>query len=323
VSQDRRRGATLTFGGSDGVGADPAPDVPVALPTTLERRAQPLPPARRARQRRRAAQRRSRARMREGSEALLAFLILAGLTLLLIDAQTEGRAYDVPREAAAVLLGPLQAGADSLVRDESVDPDALAEQQRMLAEQSAAAADQRRLQELEALFGLVSRSRQEVIGAGVVALDARSGSLAATIDRGTQDGVDAEQAVLAGSGVIGKVTTANATSAVVQLAADPRFAVGARLAETGESAIVRGTGDPARLTMELLDPMADIAVGDQVVTVGSPQGRPFPPGLVVGTVTDLGEQGLPTRVVTLAPAADLTKVSVAAVLRPPALQVAP
>ena len=99
--------------------------------------------------------------------------------------------------------------------------------------------------------------------------------------------------------------------------------IGARLAETGESAIVRGTGDPARLTMELLDPMAEIAVGDQVVTVGSPQGRPFPPGLVVGTVTDPGEPGLPSRVVTLAPAADLTKVSVVAVLRPPGPEAAP
>ncbi len=259
--------------------------------------------------------------MREGSEALLAFLILVGLTLLLIDVQTDGRAYDAPREAAALVLGPLQIGADAMVRQDPTDPDRLAQEQLLLAELSASDADRRRLQELEELFGLVGRSQLQVTGADVVALEARGGGIAATIDRGSGDGVAADQAVLAGDGVVGTISSAAPTSAVVRLSADSRFAVGARLAESGEAGIVRGTGDPDRLTMELLDPLAPVAVGDRVVTIGSPQGRPFPPGLVVGAVVDPGDPGQPRRIVTLTPAADLTQLSAVAVMVQPSEEV--
>lgn len=320
MSQGQRPSAALVFGGPDAGVPGPHQDATSAGDAPpAPHRPRPLNPARRARQRRRAAQRRSRARMREGSEGLLAFLVLLGLTLLLIDLQTQGGAFQAPRAVAAAVLGPLQAGADDLVGG-GQDVAAAAERERLLAEVAAAAADQTRLRELEELFGLVAASGQQVLGASVVALEARrGGTLAATIDQGSGAGVAADQAVLAGGGVVGRVRTVGPASAVVMLVGDARFAVGGRVAETGEAGIVRGTGDPDRLTLQLLDPWAEVSIGQRIVTMGSPGQRPFPPDLVVGTVVDPGDPASPERIVTLRPAAQLSRLSVVGVSIRPAV----
>ncbi len=316
-----RSAATLAFGGAEP--SAPAAVEAVAPGGPILGGVRPAParsPARRARQRRRAAQRRSRARMREGSEALLVFLVLLGLTLLLIDVQTGGRAYAIPRSAAAAVLGPLQDGVDDVVDPEQADAELLAENERLQAElaASASASDRARLQELESLLGIAGRAQHRVIGASIVALDADAGNtLTATIDRGSGDGVAEDLAVLAGGGLGGRVLTAGPRSAVVLLAADTRFAVGGQLASSSEIGIVRGTGDADRLTMELLDPLTQVGVGDPVVTAGSPGSRPFPPGVAIGTVVDAGDPTQPRRILQLEPAADLTTLTAVAVSVPP------
>lgn len=256
--------------------------------------------------------------MREGSEALLAFLVLLGVTLLLIDLRTGGSAYDGIRSAAVAVVGPLQAGVNEVTDPDPAAAELLAENQRLRSEQSSVAADRARLAQLESLFGLVGRSGQTVVAASVVAMDAGTGtSQTATIDRGSDDGIEADQAVLAGSGLAGRVLSVAPHASVVLLASDPRFVAGARLTGSGQAGIVRGTGDPHRLTMELLDPLTAVSEGETVTTIGSPGSLPFPPGLVVATVSGIGDPTSARRELQLRPAAAVTGLSVVGVVVPP------
>lgn len=314
-SAQDRSGGTLLFGGgpeSEQVGGERSAGV---LPAPRAVQDSPRSAARRARQRRRAAQRRSRVRMRAGSEVLLAFLVLLGLTLLLIDTRTDGGAFAAPRAWATAVFGPMQAGIDAATDPAAADAALQAENEQLRAQLKSSAADRARLAELEQLLGLTSSSRAEVVVASVVAHDSGPGGAAgATIDRGSDDGIVADQAVLASGGLVGLVRAAAPSSAVVRFVTDAGFVAGGRLQASGEAGIVRGGGSPGRMTMELLNPLAAVERGDVVVTYGSPGDGPFPAGLVIGTVTDPGDAASAKRVVTLEPATDPSTVSAVAVI---------
>ena len=259
---------------------------------------------------------------------MLAFLILIGLTLLLIDLRTDGSAFAGARSLGAAAIGPLQAGVAEVVDPADADAVLVGENERLQSELAAQAGDRSRLAELEGLLGIVGRSSQRVVAAAVVALDSGAGSaLTATIDRGSDAGLAVDQAVLASGGLAGRVQSVAPATAVVRLTADPGFVVGARLAGSGQAGIIRGTGEPDRLTMDLLDPLVEVPLGESVVTYGSPGTGPFPPGLAIGTVTDAGDPANPRRVLQVRPTAPLTAVSVVAVVvmeaqQPPPAKVA-
>lgn len=57
--------------------------------------------------------------------------------------------------------------------------------------------------------------------------------------------------------------------------------------------------------------------GARVVTAGSPQGRPYPAGLPIGTVTSIDpDRGRLERSATVRPAVDPSSLDVVGVLRP-------
>lgn len=310
---------TLVFGGQEAAAHDaPEPALtPPAIRAPRSTRSPSRHAARRARDRRRAAQRRSRVKMRAGSEALLAFLILLGLTLLLVDLRTDGSAFAGARSLLAGVIGPLQTGMDRVTDPPTADPALIGENQQLRAELAAAGGDRDRLRELEGLYAITSRDGQRVVGASIVARDPGAvGSMTATIDRGAADGVAVDQAVIAAGGLAGRVVAVSQHTAVISFLTDAGFVVGGALVGSSQAGIVRGTGDPRRLTMDLLDPLASVRVGDAVVSYGSPGQAPFPPGLAVGTVTDIGDPSNAKRTLTLQPTADPTAVTVVAVVQP-------
>ena len=322
TAADERRG-TLQFGES---GSEAVPEV--ELPSA---RVPPVPrlrprgrrastrriAARRARQRRRAAERRSTTRLRAGSPILLAFLVICGLTLLMVDQRTAGSAFDGPRRAVLAVLGPLQSAAAEVAPGAATDIARLrAENERLQAElatQQAAAAQ--RAAELSALLGVIASSGHAVVAADVTALNFDPDrSLTAVVNAGSRDGVAVDQPVVAAGGLAGRVIEVASTTAVVRLTADPEFVAGALLPGSGEAGIVRGTGDPALLEMELLNPLAPAEVGDPVVSYGSPGSHPFPPGLVIGEVADAGDPENPRRTLLIRPAPTLTGLGAVAVI---------
>ena len=101
------------------------------------------------------------------------------------------------------------------------------------------------------------------------------------IDRGSQAGLRRNFPVVAPDGLVGRVVEVTPYTAKVQLITDPVSASGGLLQRTRVTGIVSGNLG-AGLKVRYLPLLADVAVGDEVVTSG--MGGVFPKGIPVGRV---------------------------------------
>lgn len=163
--------------------------------------------------------------------------------------------------------------------------------------------------QLASLTGLSTPGGVPQIPARVVALSAGRPGSGLVLDRGTEAGIRPGMPVVAAGALVGRVVTASAGQAAVLPIVDPASAVGVRLAESGESGVVEGTG--LSLHLQFLDPEVRAPEGALVVTAGLQHGR-FPPALPIGRVRRGGRT-----VVALASVSRLELVEVLA-WRPPA-----
>ena len=90
--------------------------------------------------------------------------------------------------------------------------------------------------------------------------------------------------VISGFGLVGVVKLAYANSALVELASDPSFRMGARVAGSQQIGILSGQGT-RKGVLQLLDNTNSIKVGDVLLARGSNNGRPFVSGIPIGEVT--------------------------------------
>jgi len=111
------------------------------------------------------------------------------------------------------------------------------------------------------------------------------------LDRGGDDGVAADSAVLAEGGVLGRVDQVLDGSCRVQLLSHPAAAAAARVVGIEREALLLG-GDRPSLTG--LPPYTEVAPGTPVFTTGS-EGI-YPPGLLLGTTLEARSAGLFTAV---------------------------
>lgn len=157
-----------------------------------------------------------------------------------------------------------------------------------LQEQRALAARTAKLQELLSLRASVSAP---TLAAEVIAGNPNPGMLTVTIDRGSADGVQENMAVIAPTGVVGRVVgTPAAHAARVQLIIDRHAAAGALSERTRAGGMVVGQDEPGRppLRMELVSNLADLKIGDLIVTSGAD--GIYPKGFAIGHV-DSVERG--------------------------------
>jgi len=139
-------------------------------------------------------------------------------------------------------------------------------------------------QRLERLLAMRQASRAEFLTARVVGKDATNWFKTILLDRGSADGIRRNQPVLAPDGLVGRVVEVTPNSARVQLLTDPVSAVGGLIQRTRVTGIVSGNlGVGARV--RYLPLMADVAVGDEVVTSG--MGGVFPKGILIGRITSV------------------------------------
>jgi rod shape-determining protein MreC len=122
---------------------------------------------------------------------------------------------------------------------------------------------------------------QEIVTADVVSRDTSSTLRTIVINKGTRDGIRRGMAVITGQGLVGRVIEVTANASRVMLITSEASAVAARvLRSRTEGAVVgRASGE---LRMVMLDPSADIQIGDLVITSGL--GGSLPPDLVIGQV---------------------------------------
>jgi rod shape-determining protein MreC len=190
----------------------------------------------------------------------------------------------------------------------------LADLEVKLQEQRALATQSQRLQELLDLRTSVS---MPTVAAEVIAGNPIPGMLTVTIDRGTDDGVLANMAVIAPKGIVGRIVGRPAARAAkVQLIIDHDAAVGALCERTRSGGLVVGADADPPLRMDLVPNVADIVTGDLIVTSGVD--GVYPKGLAIGRVekSDRGT-GL-YRSLTVRPAVDFSSLEQLLVVLVPA-----
>jgi rod shape-determining protein MreC len=140
-----------------------------------------------------------------------------------------------------------------------------------------------------------------------------------TINVGSGDGITADETVLNGDGLVGTVTTVTSSTATVRLLTDAGLTVGVRMAGNGQIGALSGSANAlsgsAPLKLTLFNSNATLKPGQQLVTFGSVGGRPYVPGVPVGTVTAVTTQpGSLTPTALVKPFADFTGLGVVGVV---------
>ncbi len=143
------------------------------------------------------------------------------------------------------------------------------------------------LKQLKGVLNLAGTAGYDVVNAKVISQGSTTSfTQTITIDAGTSSGVRANMTVLSGYGLVGVVKYAYRNSALVQLASDPAFKIGARIAGTQQIGILSGQGT-RKGVLQLLDNTTQVRKGDALLARGSQNGRPFVPGVPIGEVTSV------------------------------------
>lgn len=272
--------------------------------------------------------------MREATRAraVLGVLLLASITLVLLDVRGSS-AIGGLRGLAATVFGPVQtavgaAAAPFVSVAQSVTSFGDAGSRRDIAAGDLAliaGSDQvqgdvaRSAAQLDAMLKTAGVAGFQVIPARVVAYgSAQTFSGTVTLDAGSNDGLTADMSVLNGGGLVGKIVAVGPATSTVQLVTDDDSVVGARLVKTGDAGALQGTGQPGESTLRLLDPTSPVNEGDQLVTFGSPDGKPYVAGVPLGTVIGMrGEPGQADREAIVAPAARMGALDIVGVVIAP------
>jgi rod shape-determining protein MreC len=194
------------------------------------------------------------------------------------------------------------------------------QQQRALAD---------RARGLEQLLKLRENLELETVAARVIAGAAEQNFRTLTIDKGSEDGVRADMAVIAPAGVVGRVIIPTARAAKVQLLIDGNAGAGALIERSRAQAVAVGIGDrflrlgddrvrlqDDRLRLQYVPDSSDIVEGDTVVTSGI-EGI-FPKGFLIGQVDDVEKAGAGYKQIMVRPAVDFTRLEeVLVILTPP------
>ena len=107
------------------------------------------------------------------------------------------------------------------------------------------------------------------------------------LDRGRQDGLERDLAVVGTKGLVGRIVEVEDKWSKALLITDSDSKVGALLDRSRESGLLIGTSR-GLLTLEYLSPSADVREGDKVLTAGF--GEIFPKGVLIGEVVGFGRR---------------------------------
>jgi rod shape-determining protein MreC len=237
--------------------------------------------------------------------ALLALLIVGSFALLTL---TYGQGSNGVQRGVSTIFSPILAGADRALkpardlvnwfdetfdakgRNEQLQSDLEATRRQAVGAQAALAenAQLRKLLELDK-SGAIPSGYTEVTGR-VIARSAILWYSGVTIDVGSGDGVEVDDPVVTGDGLIGKVSAVTGGSARVTLIADHSSGVSAKIVPSGVQGVLKpAVGDPDDLVLDFLDSEKRVGKEQSVVTSGWRDVNVesgYPPNLPIGEVAE-------------------------------------
>jgi rod shape-determining protein MreC len=276
--------------------------------------------------------------VRRRRAVLFALVVCCLVLLTAYFGESSGGPLRSVQTGAMEVVAPVQEGANRALKPfrdlfgwfgDTID--AKDERDKLEAERDALRQEVARLKltenENEELRALVDYAR----GSGIDAYDpvtarvySRSNSSwysTIEINKGSSDGVEVNQPVINGKGLVGKVKRVSDGNAVVMLLSDSEFGVSALAAEADQpGSILPVAGSPGDLLLDLVPNAKEVRKGDRIVTAGTVSDRlpsPFPEGILIGTVKRVDGEGELDRTIHVAPAADLRSLDFVQVLTKP------
>jgi rod shape-determining protein MreC len=171
-----------------------------------------------------------------------------------------------------------------------------------------------RARSLQALLGLREEVAQATVAARVIGGSASPEFRTITIDKGTDDGVRPDMAVISPAGVVGRVVQPSTRAAKVQLLIDSDAAAGGLVERSRAQGVVVGTKAGTGLRLDHVNGSADIQVGDRVVTSGIEGIFPpaidgeYPRGFVIGHIESIDRTSAGYRSIAVRPAVDFSSL---------------
>ncbi|MGY8793721.1 MAG: rod shape-determining protein MreC [Woeseiales bacterium] len=249
------------------------------------------------------------------------FLLLAGLSLLLLIIDHRDNHLDAVRKAVGAAVYPLRVIVDAPVSiwrwtvDTTASRNELQlENSRLNVERLLTQAKLQRYSSLEAenarlrtMLEARATVREQVRVAEILSVSSDPFRHLLVVDKGSVDNVYDGQVVIDANGVVGQVIEAGVLSSQCMLISDPGHALPVEVNRNGLRTIARGTGEFDKLDLPFLPNNADIEPGDLLVTSG--RGGAFPAGYpvaIVDSVIRIPQE--PFASVTATPAASLNQV---------------
>ena len=207
------------------------------------------------------------------------------------------------RTGVGYVLVPLQTGVNAVgrgiyngIRDYTQLKDALEENESLKEEVARLTEENNRLQanqfELARLRDLYELDQEymnyEKIGARIIAKDSGDWFQVFRINKGSADGVEVDDNVIAGGGLVGIVTDVGANYATVRSIIDDSSRVSAMALQSGDNCIVAGDltlFEEGRLRITNITRDGDVKNGDPIVT--SHISSKFLPGILIGYAADI------------------------------------
>jgi rod shape-determining protein MreC len=168
------------------------------------------------------------------------------------------------------------------------------------------------LKRLRSLLGYSEQFAMPTTMAQAVMLDISGRFKSIIVDRGSNAGIDVDDAVVNSSGLIGRVVLTTKDMAKVQLVTDSNSSAGVLIERTRRQGVLRGDGLGGTQLYDIPS-LADVRPGDTVLTAGID--GIYPKGIPVGVIlkADKGQDLFKT--ITVKPSVDFGSVEEVIILR--------
>lgn len=254
------------------------------------------------------------------------FKILVGIAVFLAAimayAGANGRLTAAPQEILSVAVAPFQRAAAAVSNGVSslwekyTNIDAILEENEKLTTENAELRGQmvdydKLKAENEAYKALTNIQEQHLemsyVSSFVIGRDPLDSFYGFTLDQGSLDGVEANDAITSDEGyLLGVVTEVDLTSCKVMTILHPSFNAAGVVSRTRDNGIITGSADYAAEGLCILSNLSRSTLtkaNDQVITTGL--GGVFPPDVLVGVVQELvPEASGKSTIAVLKPGAD-------------------
>ena len=162
--------------------------------------------------------------------------------------------------------------------------DLKAEIERMKLEQARLREDANMARRIQTLLAFKEQYVDQTVAAQVIGTSGSEQSRVLYIDKGSNDGLKPDMAVITPTGIVGKIVQVSASSAQVLPINDQLSGVGAALKDSRLQGILKGAPN-GTTTLQYIMSDEPVKPGETVITSGGD--RIFPKGLLVGTVASV------------------------------------